>query len=36
MVAIQENTLTPVGTAMTMLAAVKYIFSFTFMPAANM
>ena len=36
MVAIHENTLTPVGTAMIMLAAVKYIRSSTLMPVVNM
>ena len=35
-VAIQEKTFTPVGTAITIDAAVKYIFSFTFMPLVNM
>ena len=36
MVAIQLKILTPVGTAMTIVAAVKYIFSSTLMPVVNM
>ncbi len=36
MVAIQLKILMPVGTAMTIVAAVKYIFVFTSMPMVNM
>ena len=36
MVAIQLKIFTPVGTAMTIVAAVKYIFSSTLMPVVNM
>ena len=36
MVAIQLKILTPVGTAMIIVAAVKYIFSSTLMPVVNM
>ncbi len=35
-VAIQLKILMPVGTAMTMVAAVKYILVFTSMPTVNM
>ena len=35
-VAIQLKIFTPVGTAMTMVAAVKYIFVFTSMPTVYM
>ena len=36
MVAIQLKIFTPVGTAMTMVAAVKYIFVFTSRPTVYM
>ena len=36
MVAIQLKIFTPVGTAMIIVAAVKYIFSSTLMPVVNM
>ena len=36
MVAIQEKILMPVGTAITIVAAVKYILVFTSMPTVNM
>ena len=36
MVAIHEKIFTPVGTAITMVAAVKYIFTVTDMPVVNM
>ena len=36
MVAIQLKIFTPVGTAMIIVAAVKYILVFTFMPMVNM
>ena len=35
-VAIQEKILMPVGTAITMVAAVKYILVFTDRPVVNM
>src|SRR5205085_8313630 len=35
-VAIQEKILMPVGTAITIVAAVKYILVFTSMPTVNM
>ena len=35
MVAIHEKILMPVGTAITMVAAVKYIFTLTDMPVVN-
>jgi hypothetical protein len=35
MVAIQEKILMPVGTAITMVAAVKYILVFTSIPIVN-
>ncbi len=35
-VAIQLKILMPVGTAMTIVAAVKYIFRLTLMPTVNM
>src|SRR3546814_15438387 len=35
-VAIQENIFTPVGTAITIVAAVKYIFTLTDRPVVNM
>ena len=34
-VAIQEKILMPVGTAITIVAAVKYIFTLTDMPVVN-
>ena len=35
-VAIHEKIFTPVGTAMTIVAATKYAFRFTFMPTVYM
>ena len=35
MVAIHEKILMPVGTAITIVAAVKYIFTLTDMPVVN-
>ena len=36
MVAIQLKIFTPVGTAMIIVAAVKYIFTLTLIPVVNM